>query len=243
MMDLLSMSNIMVYIPLGAQDYELSYIEAIGTIFGLLCIWFASQEKTINYLFGLVNVTLFAIIFFQISLYASLLLQIFFFVANIYGWYAWTRQTENHEIELKIRWLSVPKTLIWVAICAVSIGLMTFHIDAVFSFLTTIAVNIMQALGMNVAMPVLDPDPQPFWDSTMTVLSIAAMILMTRKYVENWLLWVIIDLISIAIFIDQGVYFMAVEYAILTFIALNGSRLWINSAKENGSRPLSRAGS
>ena len=48
------------------SGYDLSYIEAIGTVFGLLCIWYASQEKRFNFYFGLINVTLFAIIFYQI---------------------------------------------------------------------------------------------------------------------------------------------------------------------------------
>lgn len=77
-MDFFSINNVMVNIPLGEGGYALSWIEAIGTIFGLLCIWCASREKIINYLFGLINVTLFAAIFFQIQLYASLLLQVFF---------------------------------------------------------------------------------------------------------------------------------------------------------------------
>lgn len=76
----------------------------------------------------------------------------------------------------------------------------------------------------------------------MMVLSIAAMILMTRKYVENWLIWVVIDVISVAIFAYQGVYAMALEYAFLTLIALNGSWLWIKSAARNHSRPLSTQG-
>ncbi|SQI32876.1 Nicotinamide riboside transporter pnuC [Providencia alcalifaciens] len=74
----------------------------------------------------------------------------------------------------------------------------------------------------------------------MTVLSVVAMILMTRKYVENWLLWVVINVISVVIFFIQGVYAMSLEYLILLGIALNGSRLWIKSAKQNGSRALSR---
>ena len=72
----------------------------------------------------------------------------------------------------------------------------------------------------------------------MMVLSIAAMILMTRKYVENWLLWVVINVISVVI-LPAGVYAMSLEYMLLTFIALNGSRMWINSARERGSRALS----
>ncbi|EFC3170957.1 nicotinamide riboside transporter PnuC, partial [Escherichia coli] len=123
--------------------------------------------------------------------------------------------------------------------CVVSIGLMTVFINPVFAFLTRLAVMIMQALGLQVVMPELQPDAFPFWDSCMMVLSIVAMILMTRKYVENWLLWVIINVISVVIFALQGVYAMSLEYIILTFIALNGSRMWINSARERGSRALS----
>lgn len=238
-MDFFSVQNILVHIPIGAGGYDLSWIEAVGTIAGLLCIGLASLEKISNYFFGLINVTLFGIIFFQIQLYASLLLQVFFFAANIYGWYAWSRQTSQNEAELKIRWLPLPKALSWLAVCVVSIGLMTVFINPVFAFLTRVAVIIMQesqngkASGCSSGIATCNPN------ACMMVLSIVAMILMTRKYVENWLLWVIINVISVVIFALQGVYAMSLEYIILTFIALNGSRMWINSARERGSRALS----
>jgi nicotinamide mononucleotide transporter len=139
-MDFFSTQNILVHIPIGAGGYDLSWIEAVGTVAGLLCIWLASLEKIVNYAFGLVNVTLFAIIFFQIQLYASLLLQLFFFVANIYGWYAWSRQNSQQQAELQIRWLPLPKAMAWLAACVVAIGLMTVFIDPVFAFLTRVAV-------------------------------------------------------------------------------------------------------
>lgn len=238
-MDFFSTQNILVHIPIGAGGYDLSWIEAVGTLAGLLCIWLASLEKIGNYAFGLINVTLFAIIFFQIQLYASLLLQLFFFVANIYGWYAWSRQSSNHQSLLQIRWLPLPKAIAWLVIIVAAIGLMTVFIDPVFAFLTRVAVSVMQSLGLNVTLPELQPDAYPFWDSCMMVLSIVAMILMTRKYVENWLLWTIINVISVVIFALQGVYAMSLEYLILTFIALNGSRMWINSARQSGSRAFS----
>lgn len=238
-MDFFSTHNILVHIPIGAGGYDLSWIEAVGTLAGLLCIWLASLEKISNYAFGLINVTLFAIIFFQIQLYASLLLQLFFFAANIYGWYAWSRQNSQQEAELQIRWLPLPKAIAWFVACVVAIGLMTVYINPLFAFLTRVAVSAMSGIGLNVTMPELQPDAFPFWDSCMMVLSIAAMILMTRKYVENWLLWVIINVISVAIFALQGVYAMSLEYLLLTFIALNGSRMWINSARERGSHALS----
>ena len=96
-----STQNIPVHIPIGAGGYDLSWIEAVGTLAGLLCIWLASLEKISNYAFGLINVTLFAIIFFQIQLYASLLLQLFFFAANIYGWYAGLGKTASRRRSCK----------------------------------------------------------------------------------------------------------------------------------------------
>ena len=240
-MDFFSINNVMVNIPLGEGGYALSWIEAIGTVFGLLCIWCASREKIINYLFGLINVTLFAAIFFQIQLYASLLLQVFFFAANIYGWYAWSRQNEAQEAALKVRWLSRQQTLALGGVCAVV--LMTLFIDPVFATLTRIMIALLQTFGMQVAMPDLQPDAFPFWDSTMLVLSIAAMMLMTRKFVENWLLWVVIDVISVVIYAVQGVYAMSLEYVLLTAIAVMGSYSWIKSAQRNGYTPLAAAAS
>lgn len=242
-MDFFSINSVMVNIPLGEGGYALSWIEAIGTVFGLLCIWCASREKIINYLFGLINVTLFAAIFFQIQLYASLLLQVFFFAANMYGWYAWSRQNEAQEATLKVRWLSRQQTLVLGGVCVVAIVLMTLFIDPVFAALTRIMIDLLQTFGMQVAMPDLQPDAFPFWDSTMLVLSIAAMVLMTRKFVENWLLWVLIDVISVVIYAVQGVYAMSLEYVLLTAIAVMGSYRWIKSAQRNGYTPLAATAS
>ncbi|MBC8946451.1 MULTISPECIES: nicotinamide riboside transporter PnuC [Xenorhabdus] len=232
-MDFFNIHNILVHIPLGTNGYNLSYIEAVGTIAGLLCIWLASQEKIINYLFGLINVSLFAVIFFQIQLYASLILQIFFFAANIYGWYAWSRINEQKQIELKIRWLNPKQMLSVAAVSIIFILIMTFNIDQIFGYMAKIVVLVLQGMGSNITMPNLQPDAFPFWDSVMTVLSIVAMILMTRKHVENWLIWVLINVISVVIYFYQGVLAMSLQYIILTGIALNGARLWIKATKNN----------
>ncbi|EBS8366349.1 nicotinamide riboside transporter PnuC [Salmonella enterica subsp. diarizonae serovar 50:z:-] len=171
-------------------------------------------------------------------MYASLLLQVFFFAANIYGWYAWSRQNDAQEAALKVRWLSRQQTWRLGGICIIAILLMTWFIDPVFAMLTRVMLALLQTVGIQVAMPELQPDAFPFWDSTMLVLSIAAMVLMTRKYVENWLLWVIIDVISVVIYAVQGVYAMSLEYVLLTAIALMGSYSWIKSAQRNGYTPL-----
>ncbi|MFA0692112.1 nicotinamide riboside transporter PnuC [Vibrio splendidus] len=236
---LLDINNTLVNIPIG-DGYAMSWIEAFGTVFGLLCIWFASQEKTINYLFGLLNVTLFAVIFFQIQLYGLLLLQLFFFCANIYGWYAWTRPNEQGET-LEVRWLSQNKLVATAAACAISIALLNMYIAPFFFALANIAVDSLNLFGADLAEPVLEPDAFPFWDATMTILSIVAQVLMTRKYVENWILWIVINIISVGIYATQGVYAMSDQYAILMFIAANGTREWARTAKRNSDKSLTQA--
>ncbi len=224
-------SNTLVNIPIG-DGYAMSYIEAIGTVFGLLCIWLASQEKTINFLFGLINVTLFGVIFFQIQLYGLLLLQVFFFIANAYGWYAWTRPSTQGD-HLQIRWLNPAKMAVTAGLSALAIAWMTFNIDPFFQALSTTTVDFLNLFGAGLDHPVLEPDAFPFWDSSLTVLSIVGQILMTRKYVENWILWAVIDLISIGVYASQGVYVMALQYSILFFVAVHGTRQWALAAKSN----------
>ena len=228
--DAFSIKTILYHFTWGS-GYDLSYIEAIGTVLGLLCIWYASQEKRFNFYFGLINVTLFAIIFYQIQLYANLLLQIFFWVMNVYGLYAWGRSSSEAE-NLKIRWLTLPQLALTIIGSLLAIALLALYINPFFNGLTIIAVKLMQLVVPNLTLPTLQADPDPLMDATVTVLSIVAMVQMTRKLVENWLLWVLIDLISIVLYAKQGVYFMALEYVLLTFIALNGSLAWIKAARQ-----------
>ncbi|MGF1715478.1 nicotinamide riboside transporter PnuC [Photobacterium chitinilyticum] len=230
-------NNTLVNIPIGG-GYAMSWIEAVGTVFGLLCIWYASQEKTINYLFGLINVTLFAIIFYQIQLYGILLLQFFFFCANLYGWYAWTRPASDSGDMLEVRWLSKQKLVVTAVVSVLAIGLMTMYIDPFFFALANITVDGLNLFGADLAGPTLEPDAFPFWDATMTVLSVVAQVLMTRKYVENWMLWVVINVISVGIYAAQGVYALSIEYAILLFIAANGTRAWMKTAKQNQAKQV-----
>lgn len=232
-MDILNwidINNTFVTIPLGS-GYALSWIEAIATVFGLLCIWCASQAKLINFFFGIVNVILFACIFYQIQLYGLLMLQVFFLVANIYGWYAWSHKNQESGTTLTIRWLTTKEQLLIASVWVASVLLLTRFIDPVFQFFTDAVIATINLFGGNLAPIKNAPDAFPFWDSVITVTSVVAQILMTRKYVENWHLWIIVNIASVGVYAAQGVYFLALEYAILLFIAGNGARLWMKQAK------------
>ncbi|WMY95568.1 MAG: nicotinamide riboside transporter PnuC [Arsenophonus sp.] len=224
--DFFNTNNTMLSIVTANKNYNLSYIEAVGTVSGFLCVWFASQEKNINYFFGLINVTCFAIIFFQIQLYASLLLQIFFFITNIYGWYAWSKVSSFDKKTLKIRWMSFQKKILVSLITIITIILLSFNIDKTFIFLSNLTIKILCLFNISLKPIQIKPDQFPFLDSMITILSIIAMILMTRKYVENWLLWIIINILSVFLFYFQDMLAITLEYLILLIFSIHGFYYW-----------------
>lgn len=227
-----SIHNVLYTIPLGVQGYALSWVEFIGVITGLICIWLASRESSSNFFFGLINVTLFAIIFFQINLYANFFLQLAFFIANVYGWYAWCCHTEDQKPRLRIHWMT-PGQACWVALfCVVAISGVAIYIDPLFQQFTKITVWLFSLCHIVLPMPTLQPDPMPWWDSAVCVLSLVAMVMMARKLVENWILWLMVNAISVKLYMQQGIQVMALQYIVLMFIALHALRLWVVAARK-----------
>ncbi|WP_348666012.1 nicotinamide riboside transporter PnuC [Arsenophonus symbiont of Ornithomya chloropus] len=224
--DFFDTNNTMISIITGNKNYNLSYIEATATISGFLCVWLASQEKNINYFFGLINVICFAFIFFQIQLYASLLLQIFFFITNIYGWYAWSKVSSFNKKNLKIKWMSFHKKILISLITILTIVLLSLNIDKTFIFLSNLTIKILYLFNIYLEPIQIKPDEFPFLDSIITILSIIAMILMTRKYIENWLLWITINILSVVLFYLQDMLAIALEYFILLIFSINGFYHW-----------------
>lgn len=212
------------------KKINISFIEIIITISGILCIWLASKEKSINYLFGIINVSLCGYIFYQNQLYASLILQIFFFITNIYGWYNWKNNNTNKN-KIKIKYLSYRLMFICIIISIILILIFYIYINEIFYFLTKISIFVIKFFGIEIVFKNITPNIFPFWDSCILVLSIFAMILMTHKYIENWLIWIVINFISFNIFIYKGMYILSIEYILLTYLSLNGYLLW--SIKKN----------
>ena len=90
--------------------YQISYVELIGTLFGLFSVFFASRANIITWATGIINELFLFILFFQIQLYADMFLQVYFFVVTLYGWYNWKKKPKQNSItsiESKIKiWLA-----------------------------------------------------------------------------------------------------------------------------------------
>ena len=103
MSDFFSVKNI----AFSAYGYDMSWLELVATFAGLAAVWLSAKERIINWPIGLVNVVLSFFVFFQFNLYSDMLLQIYFFLTGVYGWWQWTRQNEaSNEKVVKISYLT-----------------------------------------------------------------------------------------------------------------------------------------
>jgi nicotinamide mononucleotide transporter len=183
-----------------------SVTEVIGVITGLLCVYLAAINNIWNWPFAIISVTLYIFIFFEARLYADMGLQIYFFVVNVYGWYYWSQKsaTEKKAPVMRI----TKKEMI---LSAGAIILFTFILGSVLIY---------------------TPASYPYIDSFCTACSLVAQIFLARKVLENWLIWIFVDIIYIGVYVFKDLHLTAVMYAIYVAIALMGYIDWKKEYKK-----------
>ena len=187
--------------------YPISYVELIGTVFGLISVYYASKANILTWSTGIVNEVFLFILFFQVHLYADMFLQVYFFIVTIYGWYNWNTSTVENKIAVistKARWLI---TIIIIAGSLLT-GLLIKNIHLYLPNYFKVAAAY------------------PFTDSFVMVLSIVATALLAKKRIENWHLWILVDAICIILYFKKGVYFLSLEYLIFFGLASYGLYQW-----------------
>lgn len=197
-----------------ALGYSVSYIEFIGTLTGLLCVWLAARDHIFTWPVGLVNVSCFFILFWQLQLYADMFLQIYFFATGVYGWIFWYRkQPENEPIYAlgnRQRWLLGGAAILLSAVTGFIISRLHTWWPDIFEH----------------------PAAYPYTDSLVAVLSVIANILLAKRIWENWLLWVLVDVVATIIYFQKGVKFLGIEYFILLIIATLGLIKWVKTYQQ-----------
>jgi nicotinamide mononucleotide transporter len=188
-------------------DYPISYVELIGTLFGLFSVYFASRANILTWGTGIVNEVFLFILFFQVQLYADMFLQVYFFIVTLYGWYIWNAKTSENKIS-KTSFRN--KTFLAVAII---IG-------------TLISGFLFSNIHLYLPAYFKIQAAYPFPDSFIMVSSIIATILLAKKKIENWYLWIAVDLVCVVLYFKKGVYFLSLEYFIFLGIASYGFYHW-----------------
>lgn len=198
-MDIISINNI-IFSILG---YNISLIELIGVVTGLISVWYAVKVNALTWSLGIVNALAFLIIFYQINLYSSMMLQLYFIIISVIGLFKW-----NKKYDLKITKYK-------------KIGLLSLYILLSSTVLYFFIANI------HIIFPNYFTAAQyPMIDSIITVSSIFASSLMAMKKIESWILWILIDIVSIFLYLSQGTLFLSIEYVVFLILSIIGYLQW-----------------
>ncbi|MBA4136981.1 MAG: hypothetical protein C0518_06665 [Opitutus sp.] len=184
----------------------MSVWEILGTVLGVIGVALMIRENIWAWPVGIVQVTIYAWVFFAAKLYSDALLQGFFFVILAYGWVHWLRgrHTAAHS-ELPITRLSAAATLGWVAVGAT----------------VTAGWGAFMQRSTDAALP--------FWDAFILVFSLIAQWLQARKVLENWVGWLAVNTIAIGVYWTKDLRLTAALYVVFWLMALWGWRAWRQS--------------
>jgi len=181
-------------------------LEPVAVLFGIVSVWLSVKERIWAWPTSLVNVLLYFVIFGQQRLYAQSGLQLFYAGIALYGWYHWRFGGAEHTP------LRVSRTP--------SGWRLTLPL-----FVVTFAV----ALGWTLAR--FTDAALPWLDAALTAGSLCAQFMMSRKYLENWALWVALDVVYIGLWISRGLYLTAFLYAAFLLLAALGHVEWTRSLR------------
>lgn len=180
-------------------------LESIAVILGLANIVLLVLRSIWNYPFGIAMVICYAWIFYGAKLYSDALLQIFFLVVQMYGWWNWSRAADGAEDD-RIPVLALSKRKQLGILCLV----------------------LVMSLAWGSMMMRFTDAHYPFWDGTIAMTSVVAQILLARRYLENWVLWIIIDILAVGLYWTKGLHLTAGLYGIFFALAAMGLYQWRN---------------
>ena len=191
---------------LQAGIQEMTWLEAVAVFFGLASVFYSMKENILVFPTGIVSTLIYVWICLQVKLYADMGINAYYFIMSIYGWYFWTRSKVGTP-NLSVTWLD-RKGIV------TSLGL----------FFGSYAVLYLVLISYT------DSDV-PYWDSFTTAYAFVGMLLMAKKKVENWIAWIITDVVSVPLYIYKGLLLTSFQFLVFTILAVLGLIAWINAAK------------
>jgi nicotinamide mononucleotide transporter len=182
-------------------------IEITAALFGVASVYLSAHQNVWNWPLGIINVTLYIFVFYEAKLYADMGLQAVYIVLAAYGWWHWLHGGVNHGT-LRVSRVP-PREAILLAVAF---------------FVGTASLSTLLARATDASLPLAD--------SALTTASLVAQYMMTRKYVESWLVWIAADVGYVAMFIYKSLWPTAGLYLVFCVLAVMGWRLWRASLRE-----------
>jgi nicotinamide mononucleotide transporter len=188
--------------------FEWSPLEVIAAAFGVISVFLSTRQNIWSWPTAIVNVGLYSVVFYHGRLYGQMGLQVIYLALSVYGWYQWLHGGEHHTA-LRVSRAS-PRLLATLAVLNLAAWLL----------LATILRQTDAAL--------------PRLDALLTTTSLVAQWMMTRKILENWFLWIAVDLVYVPMFISQRLYATAMLYSAFLVLAVMGVVEWRRSLATQG---------
>ena len=187
------------------KDYPnyLIALELVAVVFGVISVLFARKNNILVYPTGLVSTILYVYILFEFQLYGDLIINFYYTIMSFLGWYLWSK-TKDGEDEFPISTINRKEILVSTLIFTITL---TF-VALVYHFFDKFT------------------DWTAYVDALTTGLFFVGMWLMAKRKIENWILWIIADAISIPLYFYKGLTFSSFQFIIFTIIAILGYKKW-----------------
>ncbi len=179
----------------------MTWLEWFSTALGIACVALGVRRSVWTFPTAIGSVTLLGVVVFRQRLYSDALLQVFFVAANGYGWVNW-RRSEREAGEVVVERMRTPAVLRWSGAVAVA------------------------TVAWGLAMQRLTDAAFPYWDAGIAMASIAAQILMARRKLENWLIWIAVDVASVPLYLAKELWAFAGLYLVYLGLSVWGYLGW-----------------
>lgn len=176
-------------------------LQLVGIALGLLYLWLEYRAHIGLWIVGLIMPLVHGVLYYKAGLYADCAMNGYFVLAGLYGLAAWHRAPNRRGGG---RIAQTPRGML----------------------LQIFVVGLTVQAGIYILLTALTNSTVPYWDSLTTALSVAAMWMLSRKYLEQWLVWLAVDVLTVGLYIYKGIPFTAGLYALYAVLAVGGYLRW-----------------
>ena len=179
----------------------MSALEIVAALLGVINVVLVARRNILNYPFGIVMVVLYAKIFFDARLYSDAILQAYFLVVQLYGWWQWRQGVvADGQVKVEVLTLTQRATVVFGTVAA------------------SLTVGWLMSTMTNAAAP--------WMDAAVAGMSIVAQWLLSIRKLESWVLWIAVDVLAVGLFASRGLYPTAILYLIFLGLAVWGLLSW-----------------
>jgi nicotinamide mononucleotide transporter len=179
------------------------FIEILGAVTGLIYLYFSIKQNIWLWPWGIITSILYIYVFFRAKFYADMSLQFYYLGISAYGWYFWqkgAKKVVDHKLPI-IR-ANVKEWFLFILI--------------------TILLTLISGYGLDN----YTDSPLPYWDAFTTAGSVVATWMLARKYLEQWLFWIVVDAVALGTFIYKELYPTVLLFSVYTGLAIYGYFQW-----------------